>query len=184
MKSLKEKLPAIASATFWVAVIAYSIWWFSLDPVGYLRHVGFDIQVDPTAQVAQTPPPPTGASLLALVNTERAKVHVTPLTEDSRLDASAQYKAQDMVTRNYFAHADPITGKDNGINKIFELTGGLCSYGSENLTDNTVVNDSQHAVDTWVKSKPHYEAMVNPRYTLTGFGIEGTKVVEHFCQPA
>ncbi len=94
---------------------------------------------------------------------------------------SAQYKANDMHTRHYFSHEDPKTGKDNGLDMIQE-TGIPCVYISENFTGNDdytpITLDS--SMNSWIHSKPHYQAMVDPRYTLTGFGIEDDVVVEHF----
>lgn len=48
--------------------------------------------------------PPTREELLKLVNEERAKNGVAALTEDARLDTSAQRKADDMATYHYFNH--------------------------------------------------------------------------------
>ena len=130
----------------------------------------------------ETIQPPTVDELLRLVNEERAKVGVAPLVIDERLNMSAQYKAQDLLSRNYFAHTDPETGKNNGLDYAESLGMDIaCSNVSENITWNTRVNDSKSAVNAWVKSGPHYKAMINPEYTLTGFGIADTKIVQHFC---
>lgn len=124
--------------------------------------------------------PVTSADLLALVNAERAKNGVAPLTEDSRLDTSAQEKAVDEATYNYFGHVSPHTGK-NSHDWIFG-TGISCADSSENLTENIYTNDAKSAVEAWIASPPHHQAMISPLYTLTGFGISGNQIVEHFCQ--
>lgn len=123
---------------------------------------------------------PTKAELLTLVNAERSKNGVTPLIEDPRLDTSAQDKAVDETTYNYFGHVSPHTGKDSH-DWIFG-TGISCHDSSENLTKNVYINDAKSAVDAWIASPPHHQAMISPLYTLTGFGISGDQIVEHFCQ--
>lgn len=125
--------------------------------------------------------PPTRAELLALVNQERAKNGIAPLIEDSRLDTSAQYKAQDEINKHYFGHADPATGKTNGLDYLNQIY-PRCLWVSENLTENVSKNDAQTAVQTWINSPPHHQAMIDPRYNLTGFGIANDQIVEHFCQ--
>lgn len=129
--------------------------------------------------------PPTRSVLLKLVNSEREKKGVKPLTEEHQLDDSAQYKADDMNNRNYFSHEDPNTGKRNGLDKLFLLTGDQCTYASENIYyGEQEFNSSEEAVRWWVHSKPHFAAMVDGRYDSTGFGISNGNVVEHFCDEA
>lgn len=125
--------------------------------------------------------PPTVAELLSLVNKERAKNGVAPLIEDARLDASAQRKADDEVKYNYFGHVSPNDGKQ-GYTYIMDNAPGLCSYTSENLRQNGSVNSSQAVIDGWISSKPHHDAMISSNYSLTGFGISGNQIAEHFCQ--
>lgn len=127
------------------------------------------------------PMEPTTAQLLSLVNAERAKHGVAPLKEDARLDASAQMKANDEVAYNYFGHVSPHDGKQ-GYLYINDVDIN-CTTDSENLTENLPnVNTAQQAVYSWIQSPPHHAAMIEAKYTLTGFGIAGNEIVEHFCQ--
>lgn len=126
------------------------------------------------------PNPPTRLQLLTLVNDERAKHGVAPLIEDTRLDISAQRKADDEVKYDYFGHVSPHDGLHGYI--YINDVGIYCSDDGENLTENVNVNDAKTAVDAWISSPPHHKAMINPLYTLTGFGISGNQLVEHFCQ--
>lgn len=154
--------------------------------------IGYAQRSDEVAKTVQTAPtqviqPPTTAELLTLVNAERAKNGVAPLTEDARLDASAQYKASDMAIRHYFSHFDPVTGKDSH-DMIFS-TGINCVDSSENIvwnvdgkTHKEMDNTSLGSVNAWIASPPHHKAMIDAKYSLTGFGISGDYVVEHFCQ--
>lgn len=182
-ESWKEMAEIVGGIAITICTIYFSV--SNSNPLAYLNILGFGIHDDPTAKVVQIPTPPTTAELLTLVNAERAKVHVAPLTIDSRINSSAQYKASDMVTRNYFDHKDPVTGKLNGLDKLNELDKD-CSYVSENIAEinNPADFTSQGAITGFVNSPPHYAAMINPVYKTTGFGIAGNKVVEQFCQPA
>lgn len=130
--------------------------------------------------------PPTRAELLKLVNQVRAKNGVAPLTESPILDESAQWKAENEVKYNYFGHDKPgTTGVGNGL-KYLESIGSPCGDGNigENLTENIAGrNTAEQAVYSWKMSKPHFAAMIDARYTLTGFGIDQNEIVEHFCSP-
>lgn len=130
----------------------------------------------------KAPSEPTRAQLLTLVNAERAKYHVAPLTEDPRLDASAQMKAQDEITYNYFGHVSPKNSPHAGMQgyKFIDPTGIVCTTDSENLAEIWPITAEQ-AVKQWDNSPPHHQAMIDPRYSLTGFGIDQNEIVEHFC---
>lgn len=139
--------------------------------------------VQTSATAATVNNPPTRAELLKLVNEERAKIGIKPLKESLLLDKSAQWKADDEVIYNYFGHFRD--GKFIG-QQFIDDTGITCSLDDENLawvTPSTSLETAQSAMNGWISSKPHYEAMVNPKYTLTGFGIVHDAIVEHFCQP-
>lgn len=131
--------------------------------------------------------------VLDLVNQEREKNGVAPLTMDLRLAQSAQKKADDMATNNYFGHQNPIDGKQ-GYSYIQDVAPGLCYYGSENIASNNedkipgtkIYDTSKGTFDTWRLSTAHHVAMIDSRYSLTGIAVAvngpKTYVVEHFCQ--
>lgn len=141
----------------------------------------------PVASVTTKPSPaiqtpPTRVELLSLVNAERMKNGVAPLTENPLLDQSAQWKAVDEVTFDYFGHVKPGTTGNNGLDYLNTID-KQCVYVAENLQGNPPNdNNSQAAFTAWVNSKPHHAAMIDPKYTLTGFGIDENEIVEHFCQ--
>lgn len=43
------------------------------------------------------------------------------------------------------------------------------------------LHTSRVAFNAWMQSPPHRQSIVSSTYTLTGFGIAGNKIVEHFC---
>lgn len=128
-------------------------------------------------------PLPTVTELLTLVNAERAKAGVKPLVEDSRLDQSAQFKADEMSATNMLSHTD----KDgvHGYTYIAKF-GKKCNVGGENIFwDGNVSTSSLSAIDWWMHSKKHREAILDSANDTTGIGISrfqnGFMAVEHFC---
>lgn len=124
---------------------------------------------------------PTTSELLELTNAERLSSGAPVLVVDARLDDSAQRKADDMYESKYFNHVNPQTGK-HGYEYIQDTTGKLCLTLSENLVHDIYDSNSYALVQSWVASPAHYKAMIDPKYTLTGFGIAGEYVVQHFCE--
>lgn len=125
------------------------------------------------------PTPPTEQELLTLINIERAKVGVAPLKIDPRLTQSAQLKSNDMFSGEYFAHENPISGK-RGFEYINEINKDCVNVG-ENIVQPTSLNDSVTAVQLWMNSKAHRDAILDYRHDTTGFGIAGNYITEHFC---
>lgn len=140
--------------------------------------------------VAPTPPTPTPApaseagytsdqwETLRRVNQERAKQGVAPLVMDEVLTNMAQFKAEDMATRSYFAHRDP-EGRDvndwKGDFAYRPVVAENIAYSTEGVTDN---------INNLIKSPGHYANMVDPRYEVLGVGIAAaggkTYMTQHF----
>ena len=138
-----------------------------------------------TTQTAKKEEPPTRAELLKLVNAERAKHGVKPLVEDTKLDWSAQKKADDMAKYDYFGHESSKSPNEKGDSRQWLLASGVqCLDTSENLawTRDRSLETAKAAFSWWMQSEPHREAMLNPKYQSTGFGIIHNAIVEHFCQ--
>lgn len=136
----------------------------------------------PQIQAVEAPEPvekPTLSveELFELTNAERAKAGVKPLELDERLNQSAQRKAEIMVAENRFSHID--NDGVHGYEYIYDYI--QCEYASENITDNVYVNSSKSAINAWMNSELHREAILDSDYELVGFGVEETKVVQHFC---
>lgn len=113
--------------------------------------------------------PPTAEELLELVNAERERVGVKPLSLDKNVQKSAQLKADDMADRDYFSHIVKGT-KYTLTPEMDKWISKSCSESSENIQF-TEEGTSQTAFDRWVDSKPHHRAMIDPKYTSTGFGV-------------
>lgn len=133
----------------------------------------------PTAQVQAELKPPTVDELLKLVNEERAKVGVKPLRMNENVRTSAQLKVDDLVNRNYFAHN--IKGTNYTVTpEMDRLLDIQCVNSSENLFW-AKLDKTQTAVNGWLNSKPHRDAMLSDAYESIDIGTNDWRVVAHFC---
>ena len=147
----------------------------------------------PKAEITQIPVytpskyevgPPDPQEMLELVNIERAKVGVAPLTIDENVQKSAQMKADDFSERDYYSHT--IKGYDSGTltQEMAYYVNLSCVSSSENI--NADVYTSKQAFNKWMDSPPHRAAILDDKFTLTGFGVSNDKdgdyyAVQHFC---
>lgn len=131
--------------------------------------------------------PPDAQEMLELTNEERRKAGLHLLALDQRLNASAQEKANDMQTRDYYGHESPDGVK--GFSLVFKHMPDKCRYTGENLAHQLVpTSNSRNPIDGWMSStKGHREAILDKRYDLVGFGVAKDKygnslIVQHFCE--
>ncbi len=108
----------------------------------------------------------SGETLLSKTNQARQAAAETNLTIDQRLTAAAQAKADDMVSRNYWAHNTP-DGKApwsfitaSGYN--YDLAGENLAYGFSGASE---------AVGGWMNSQEHRDNILNAGYQNVGFGV-------------
>jgi uncharacterized protein YkwD len=147
--------------------------------------IGSEKPVEPVKQPdisSQKPNPPTVEEIYRLVNEERAKVGVAPLKLDPRLNQSAQEKADELAREGW---DDTPHLSDSGVHgwQIAAKYAPECVYTGENLT---ISYSSKNAVQSWLDSKDHKQAMLSERNTHTGLALSkmtGTYyTVQHFCQ--
>lgn len=128
--------------------------------------------------------PPDAQEILELVNKERARIGVAPLIMDENVQKSAQLKADDMEAKGYRQHIIP--GTQYTLSKEMAYwVNKSCSKSSENIswrTDN-IPGTSQDVFNGWMGSKPHREAIQDPKYTKTGIGTHKDIAVQRFCIP-
>lgn len=154
----------------------------ALGVAGYVSLATKPATVPSTQATERVLTPPTVQELLDAVNAEHAKAGVAPLTLDTRLNTSAQVKADDMVATNDIDHVDA-NGK-HGYEYAMEYNSD-CKVPSENYYWGTQDHKTaKSAIAWWMNSKSHHDAILNPEYSTTGFGIalgEKMIIVEHFC---
>lgn len=123
-----------------------------------------------TPQDGGTTAPPARLVLQA-VNRYRATQGEADLAWDARLASFAQTRAQDMLTRGYFSHRDPETGKSyleqlgskraNG-ETLYQLNGNVAAKLSR-LGDLVLVE--------WQNSAAHAAIIGDARMTRGGVGV-------------
>lgn len=108
--------------------------------------------------------------VLNKINAKRAEAGLPNLELDELVTSTAQAKAKDMVTNNYFSHLSPTYGTP------FEmLTNAGVKYktAGENIAGNTNVLD---AIDSFFNSESHSKNMLSNAYNYIGIGIEKSKI--------
>lgn len=103
--------------------------------------------------------------VVRLVNAERAKYSLPPLTENWELSRVARYKSQDMKDKSYFSHTSPTYGSPFNMMKSFGL-----SYrtAGENIAKGQ--RTPQEVVKAWMNSSGHRANILNSSYTKIGVG--------------
>ncbi|MEW9667897.1 CAP domain-containing protein [Ammoniphilus sp. 3BR4] len=100
-----------------------------------------------------------------LVNKERTSRGIPALISDGRLGRIAALKSIDMRDLNYFGHNSPTFGSPEQMLRCFGITfrthGENIAWGYET---------PQSVVAAWMKSKPHRNNILNPKFTRTGVG--------------
>lgn len=103
--------------------------------------------------------------VIRLVNEQRARYGLAPLSENWELSRVARYKSQDMVDNRYFSHTSPTYGTPFQMIKAFGLTyrsaGENIAYGYK--TPQAVVNG-------WMNSSGHRANILNASYKQIGVG--------------
>lgn len=103
--------------------------------------------------------------MLELVNEERAKAGLKPLTADLKLSDVAELKSEDMVQNGYFSHQSPTYGSPFDMMDRFGIT---YRTAGENIACNRDVEAAHNAL---MESQGHRENILNPKYTRIGIGI-------------
>ena len=100
-----------------------------------------------------------------LVNVERQKYGLAPLTLDWELSRVARYKSQDMHDRGYFSHQSPTYGSPFDMMRSFGL-----SYraAGENIAKGH--RSAAEVVNAWMNSSGHRANILNASFTKIGVG--------------
>lgn len=104
-------------------------------------------------------------AVLRLVNVERSKNGLKPLSLSSKLTSLAEMKAADMANKNYFSHTSPTYGTP------FEM---LQKYGvsyraaGENIAAGQ--RSAEEVMNAWMNSSGHRANILNAKYTQIGVG--------------
>lgn len=106
------------------------------------------------------------SQMLDMVNQERAKADLKPLTWDGNLASVAQVKAKDMVDNSYFDHNSPTYGSPFEMMKKYGIT---YRAAGENLAGSSSVERAHVGL---MNSEGHRKNILNPNFTHIGIGVE------------
>ena len=103
--------------------------------------------------------------VVRLVNIERSKQGIAPLTSDWQLSRVARYKSQDMKDNGYFSHTSPTYGSPFEMMKSFGI-----SYrtAGENIAKGQ--RTPAEVVNAWMNSSGHRANILNKSFTKIGVG--------------
>lgn len=105
--------------------------------------------------------------IVALTNETRIENGLPVLTVVEKLNTSAQYKANDMAEKEYFAH----TENNKTVTSWLKLSGYEYETAGENLA--VGFSTAQDIVDAWKKSPTHYANLVDTDFMNLGVGLTG-----------
>jgi uncharacterized YkwD family protein/spore coat assembly protein SafA len=103
--------------------------------------------------------------VVKLVNAERAKVGVKPLTSDWELARVARFKSEDMRDNRYFDHNSPIYGTPFQMMKSFGIN---YRAAGENIAAGQTTAES--VMKAWMNSPGHKQNILSPNFTHIGVG--------------
>ncbi len=109
-----------------------------------------------------------------VVNNERKSQGLSELRDNKILDATAHWKACDMVSKGYWAHQDP---QGNWSWGHVWRAGYHYYHLGENIARN--YSSDQAIVTAWFNSPEHRQVMNDPSYRDIGIGRCGNIVVMH-----
>ncbi|MCL2774652.1 MAG: SafA/ExsA family spore coat assembly protein [Oscillospiraceae bacterium] len=115
---------------------------------------------------------PEGAALatledevIRLVNAERDKYGLPPLTKNWEVARVARIKAQDMIDRKYFSHNSPIYGSPFNMMENFGLK---FSSAAENIAQGQ--KSAAEVMNSWMSSPGHRANILSRTVTQIGVG--------------
>jgi uncharacterized protein YkwD len=105
--------------------------------------------------------------VLELTNQQRSKYGLPPLVLSQNLTKSAEWKAEDMATRNYFEHLD-YSGHDF-VDRANENGYGDWVFLGENIAAGQ--RSPEEVVQEWMESPEHRENILKRSYHEIGIGF-------------
>lgn len=122
-------------------------------------------------------------AVLNLVNQERKKQGLQPLTLSEKLTSIANTKAKDMADKNYFSHESPTYGSPFDMLKMFGVS---YTAAGENIAAGQ--RSAEEVMNSWMNSSGHRANILNKNYTQLGVGYTtggsyGTEWVQLFIRP-
>lgn len=164
--------------TFWFIAQRYGLDYtrlMQLNPSVEPRnmHVGEVIRLKPSAESPST----FQDQVAQLVNSERAKNGLPPLTHRADLKNVAQKKAIDMINSNYFSHTSPNYGSPFDMMKTFGIQ---YQSAGENIAKGQTT--PQEVMNSWMNSSGHRANILSRDYNCIGVGFYHGAWVQMFIK--
>lgn len=103
--------------------------------------------------------------VVSLINAERSKAGLSPLTKQSQLTAAARLHSQDMACNDFFSHTSPTTGSP--FDRI-AAQGYSYSWAGENIAAG--YGSAAALVQGWMNSPGHKANILSENFTQIGVG--------------
>jgi uncharacterized protein YkwD len=104
--------------------------------------------------------------IVGLANEDRVRHGLPELSVDPLLNLAATAKAQDMQSKNYFAHVSP---EGTSPWHWFKALGYNYTYAGENLAEG--FTDAQDLENSWMSSPAHRANILSPFYSEVGLAV-------------
>lgn len=105
-------------------------------------------------------------AIIEKINPARVNYGKLELKISEKLSRAAELKAQDMVSRNYFSHKDPL-GQEPWV--WLDKVGYNYISAGENLAID--INDPSVLLNAWLSSPGHAKNILNSKFTDMGVGL-------------
>ena len=115
------------------------------------------------------------AQVVQLVNQERAKHGLRPLTANWELARVARIKSQDMRDRRYFSHQSPTYGSPFEMIRAFGIS--FVAAGENIAAGQT---SPQAVMNSWMNSPGHRQNILNATFTEIGVGYAKGGAYGHY----
>lgn len=165
---MKKRLEAIFRKTLIATGILTLLFFGTVIASLVLRPV--ETPASNNQQVPVVATPPSADELFVMTNQQRTANGIPAVSQEQKLNMSAQQKAEDMKKRNYYSHTDPEGKKGHLIIWDF-VPKHETQYVSENLANFCSGEGSTTVIQKWLNSPSHKAAMLDPRYDRVGFGV-------------
>ncbi|WP_443147058.1 CAP domain-containing protein [Paenibacillus sp. HWE-109] len=130
----------------------------------------------PQTPVVTAPSQATFASqVVTIVNQERAKAGLSPLTSNSALTTMALDKAKDMYNNGYFDHTSPTYGSPFDMMSTYGIR---YSYAGENIAKGQQTPEA--VMKAWMNSTGHRQNILSPNFTQIGVAYYNGEWVQEF----
>jgi len=103
--------------------------------------------------------------VVRLVNIERARASLPPLTQNWEVSRVARFKSQDFINRNYFAHNSPTYGTPFQMLRSFGIQ---FSAAGENIARGQ--RTPAEVVTSWMNSPGHRANILSTSFNQIGVG--------------